>query len=223
MTDHHDEVSQAGQGGRTGGDEPAYGQRVEPEYGARASQYPGWDPYVFGRPDDDGGANRQKGETASQAGRPNPFFSPARGGDAPQANGPGQIRQGGGRPGPGPSPAGQGGGPAGSGQGWQPPLNEADLADPSKNPFYGHYDPFAFVSLFMAIIIPVPLIPAVLGAISIYRIHVLHMKGTGVAVAAVVINVLWTLFLLWMVFTGNTPAMFGDMNLPNVGGDGVSA
>ena len=39
---------EAGQADQT---QPQYGQRVEPAYGARADQYPGWNPYVFGKSD----------------------------------------------------------------------------------------------------------------------------------------------------------------------------
>ena len=51
---------EAGQADQT---QPQYGQRVEPAYGARADQYPGWNPYVFGKPEPE----NDKSESGSES------------------------------------------------------------------------------------------------------------------------------------------------------------
>lgn len=150
--------------------QPRYGRHVEPAYGARADQYPGWNPYVFGKPD------------------PEPVRSdaqPAPGSDRQAV--PGYSRM-----------AGQGN----PGGGSRHVTDGTDPDDPAQNPSYGHWDPYAIIAFIMAIFLPVPLLSAVLGGISIYRTRMLHMKGYGLALAAVVINVLYTLAWLWMITSG---------------------
>lgn len=49
------------------------------------------------------------------------------------------------------------------------------------------------MSLVFAVLMPVPVLPALVGAISMWRTKKLHMKGHGLALAAVIINVLYTL------------------------------
>ena len=41
--------------------------------------------------------------------------------------------------------------------------------DPSQNPLYGHWDSYAIISFVFALFLPVPVIPAVMGAIAMWR------------------------------------------------------
>lgn len=211
MTDREDqEMGQVPQ--KAGGadrPDPQYGQRIEPDYGERADRYPGWDPYVFGRDDQESESNRSQANTSDNSTRPR---GPAR---------PGQY-----------SPPGQVGGGTGHPRHL---INGVDLDDPAQNPSYGHWDPYAIISFIMALFLPVPFLSAILGGISMYRTRILHMKGFGLALAAVIINVLFTLSWLWMISAGvsmddllqqmfqttipSTPAGTGDTG----GGNGVSA
>lgn len=213
MTDMEDQqgAQVPQEAGRADQAQPQYGQRVEPAYGARADQYPGWNPYVFGKPDPEPVKNDAQ---------------PAPGSDRQAGDGqavPGYSRM-----------AGQdnaGGGPRHVAGG-------IDLDDPAQNPSYGHWDPYAIIAFIMAIFFPVPILSAVLGGISIYRTRMLHMKGYGLALAAVIINVLYTLAWLWMITSGVSmdditrqmlqsavPSLPGDSGgtVGTGGGDGVSA
>ncbi|BDR54876.1 hypothetical protein KIMH_09870 [Bombiscardovia apis] len=102
-------------------------------------------------------------------------------------------------------------------------INGIDLDDPQQNPAYGHWDPYAVLSLIMAICFPIPLISAFMGAIAIHRTRTFHMKGFGLAVAAVVINLLYSLMILWMAMSGiSVDDLYQQMMqvMPNTGGTG---
>ena len=60
-----------------------------------------------------------------------------------------------------------------------PYLPNLDLNDPRQNPAYGHWDAYAIMSLVLAVLMPVPVLPALVGAISMWRTKKLHMKGYG--------------------------------------------
>ncbi|BDR52810.1 hypothetical protein KIM372_07170 [Bombiscardovia nodaiensis] len=83
-------------------------------------------------------------------------------------------------------------------------LNGIDLDDPQQNPAYGHWDPYAIVAFVMSLCLPVPLISAIMGGIAMYRTRTFHMKGFGLALAAVIINVIYSLLALWMLMSGMT-------------------
>lgn len=178
----------------------------QPLYGARADRYPGWNPYVYGRPDPEPKAKE------SDSFRGNPANRPMVGQQAPGRSGnPGSSQA---RPGM----------PGWSAQGMP------DLNDPSQNPVYGHWDPCAIIAFFMALFLPMPVIPALLGGISMYRTRRLHMKGYGLAMAALIINLLFTLAWIWLLANGISLNDFYQQMMPSPstggggsGGDGVSA
>lgn len=164
----------------------------QPEYGAMANQYPaGYDPYVYGRPD----AEPQPA-TAALSGGPSAQPQPYAGHAAPDAgNGPyDPYRQ------------QEQYGPAQDGWrtgGERPrPFGGIDMDDPRQNPLYGHWDFYAILSLVFALILPVPVLPAVMGGVAMWRTRTFRMKGYGLALAAVIINVIYTLAVLWMTFNG---------------------
>ena len=51
----------------------------------------------------------------------------------------------------------------------QPGIYPINPNDPSQNPLYGHWDSYAIISFVFALFLPVPVIPAVMGAIAMWR------------------------------------------------------
>ncbi len=76
------------------------------------------------------------------------------------------------------------------------------------------------MSLVLAVLMPVPVLPALVGAISM-AYQELHMKGYGLALAAVIINVLYTLAVIWLAMHGLSVADLYNETLQNMlGGAG---
>ena len=177
--------------------QPEYGQISQPEYGAMSSQLPvGYDPYVYGAPEPEpqpADAVRQQntqyqtGQYPSNGQQPMPPYS-ANGQQNPYGANP-----------YGPNPYDPNRYPQ---RGNMPYLPNLDLNDPRQNPAYGHWDAYAIMSLVFAVLMPVPVLPALVGAISMWRTKKLHMKGHGLALAAVIINVLYTLAVIWLAMHG---------------------
>ena len=163
--------------------QPEYGQFKQPEYGALAGQYPGYDPYLYGKPDADGSnetdAPMQRNGVEAQA-------APA--GQAAQAGQPAAY------------PFGDGASQSPNGLPRQ--LKPINLDDPNENPLYGRWDPYAIVAFVGAVVFTLPLFPALIGGAAIWRTRIFHMKGRGLAIAAVVINVLTTAMQIWMWMNG---------------------
>lgn len=168
-------------------------QAQRPEYGAMRGDYPGCNPYPYGAPDPAGQPVRQ----------PDGQFGGQFGGQ----------------------PAGQ---PANMRFG-QPPQNGRqlsrmsrrygiDLDDPRQNPLYGHWDPYAVIAFVVALLFSnMPILPAVIGALAMWRTRTFHMKGFGLALAAVIVNVLTSLVVLWAAYNGMS---LTDMALQLYGLDG---
>lgn len=226
--------------------QPEYGQTKQPEYGAMAGQYPGYDPYLYGRPESEtqpanGDANAGQGQNPN--GTPGTSANGGYGAYGAPGYGPNQGNYG--QPGPyagqpqnQPAPGqngypwpGQSGQPTQPGMPMQPgqPANGnqgrrfrygIDVDDPNQNPLYGHWDLYAIMSLVFAIFFSaVPLLPALMGAMAMWRTRTFHMKGFGLALAAVIINVLTTLMTLWLMVNGMSA---GDLMSQLTGGYGGS-
>lgn len=188
--------------------QPEYGQISQPEYGAMSSQLPvGYDPYVYGAPEPEpqpADAVRQQntqyqtGQYPSNGQQPMPPYS-ANGQQNPY----------------GPNPYDPNRYPQ---RGNMPYLPNLDLNDPRQNPAYGHWDAYAIMSLVFAVLMPVPVLPALVGAISMWRTKKLHMKGHGLALAAVIINVLYTLAVIWLAMHGLSVADLYNEALQNMFG-----
>lgn len=152
-----------------------------PEYGAMRSDFPAYDPYLYGAPD----------RSASDA------ANPADGGVQQPAAMPAQFAGQSGVPG------GMPGAPSGR------PLDKAsrrygvNLDDPRQNPLYGRWDAYAIMAFVFAILFSsMPVLPAVMGGLAMWRTRTFRMKGYGLALAAVIINVLTTLVVLWAAMHG---------------------
>lgn len=182
--------------------QPEYGQISQPEYGAMSSQLPvGYDPYVYGAPEPEpqpADAVRQQ-NTQYQTGQ-----YPSNGQQNPYGANP-----------YGPNPYDPNRYPQ---RGNMPYLPNLDLNDPRQNPTYGHWDAYAIMSLVFAVLMPVPVLPALVGAISMWRTKKLHMKGHGLALAAVIINVLYTLAVIWLAMHGLSVADLYNEALQNMFG-----
>lgn len=211
-----------------------------PEYGAMRSQFPAnYDPYQFGHADEpakpaqqSAGDGRQEqnpfamfgfgqdGTPGAQQGAPQPT------GQAPQQPYSAAPGRGGQYPGYDPQeyyPQSPDGNPLPGQPGYVPNYYHGiDLNDPRSNPLYGRWDTSAIVSFVFALF-GLPILPAILGAVSIWRSRKFHMKGRGFAIAAVVIDVIITVVWAWMLINGVTSAdvyqMLGN-ELYGAGGGG---
>ena len=188
-------------------DKPKYGQYQQPEYGAMSGQYgPNYNPYIYGAPEPD-----TKKDSAAAAGD---------NGGAAQSQQAGQPY--------GQQPAWPGNQQAGGwpyGQPHQPHYYHGiDLNDPNQNPLYGHWDSYAIISFILALFFPVPVLSALMGAVAMWRTRTFHMKGFGLAVAAVVINVLYTIAVIWMAFNGyDAMSLYQEALQQLTGGTGSSS
>lgn len=193
-----------------------YGQTKVPEYGAMASQFPAqYNPYVYGRPDEK--PKPQNGQTNSRDGQ----FNRQPEGGYGNGMGPYQGNQGN-APygGPYQMPGGylnnpnnsygqpynnapmQAGGPGTPG--YRPDMhNGVDMNDPVQNPYLGHWDPMAIASVIL-LFLPITFLPAITGALSMWRTRKYHMKGFWVATVCMVLGVIATIFSLWLFSKGIT-------------------
>ena len=69
--------------------------------------------------------------------------------------------------------------------------------------------------------------PAILGALSMRRTRIMRMKGYGLALAAVIINVLYTIAFVWLMINGVSMddvmnQMLQSLNSSTYGGSGDS-
>ncbi len=211
--------------------QPEYGQINQPEYGAMSSQYPsGYDPYVYGAPDPEPVAdenrmnanqpqgypqnavngqpyaNQQSGFQSTQGnqspsgqnalyGQGNPYEWNPSGTNPYDQNPYGQNPY-------GQNPYGWNGNPHGQ-TGQQPHMRgNVNLDDPGQNPLYGRWDTYAILALVFALLLPVPVVPAVMGAMAMWRTKTFHMKGFWLGAAALVINILYTIGMLWLMVHG---------------------
>ena len=195
MHGEHGGVPAAGQAGPDSGEprrhdirQPEYGAVKQPEYGALASQFPpNYDPYIFGHPEAPKKAAQPEGSKfagvrAGVTGRHTPGQGVEQQPSESQRRGPVQS---------GPNAAG-----------YQPHMfHGIDLNNPAQNPLYGHWDMYAILALVFAIV-SVPVLPAVMGGIAMWRTRMFHMHGFWLGLAAVIINVITTLFSIWLTSQG---------------------
>ena len=204
--------------GASGGAAPEYGARLDPEYGAMASAYgPDYDPYLYGAPEPPASAPASEGAASDGAASPSdaaPGARSGRYGSGPHAPGSyGQIG-----PDASNTPSNMPyGAPQYGPQDAMPPypgqerggaerphriVNGVDVDDPASNPLYGRWDPYAVIAFVFSILFSVPLLPALMGFAALWRTRTFHMRGRGLAVAAIVINTLTTIVQVWMLING---------------------
>lgn len=166
--------------------QPEYGQVNTPNYGAMSSQYgSNYNPYLYGAPDP-----KQKAE-----------------GEGTQQNAQGSSN---------PFTAGQQTSAANQQTQYNPQmLNRVNYDDPNQNPFYGHWDPYAFVAIVLFIL---PLVSLIFGAMSIWRCKKFHMKGRVLAIIAVVFAAANIALSIWMMLHGIDANTLYQMTLQRMGG-----
>ncbi|WEV73351.1 hypothetical protein OZX74_05205 [Bifidobacterium sp. ESL0798] len=203
--------------------QPQYGQMKVPEYGAMASQFPPqYNPYVYGEPEKKPQSQNQPSNQMNvQSGQGNSQMGSGYGngmggyqgdrGNAPYG-GPGQVPGGYGsnpnnfygQPYNNPQPYNNGpvmpGGPGTPG--YRPDMhNGVDMNDPVQNPYLGHWDPMAIASVIL-LFLPITFLPAITGALSMWRTRKYHMKGFWVATVCMVLGVIATVFEFWLIYKG---------------------
>lgn len=210
-------------------DQPQYGQRVQPEFGALASQFPaGYDPYLYGRePIDQDGAAAAEAQTAQRSAvspmaqrgvNPSPTAGRNNGQGAPNNQYPYPYYGA-----PQNAYGTRRGTPLPGDPNYVPNyFHGIDLNDPAQNPVYGRWDMYAIISFVCAIVFTIPLMPAVMGAIAIWRTRKFHTRGFALAMAAVIINGLVTVSLLWLSLHGYSLDDLYMQMMSMMGGSGSS-
>lgn len=215
------------QSGDSAPSQPQYGQVKVPEYGAMASQFPPqYNPYVYGKPDNDKPQNQNPQNQAnssmnSRNGAPNQqagaLFGNNMGGSYQgNPNNQGNIPYGS----FGQTPGGYGSNPNNpygqsynNGQimpgepGYQPDIRDGvDMNDPNQNPLKGHWDSFAIISVIL-LFLPITFLPVITGGVSMWRTKKYHMKGFWLAAVCTVLGIIATVFEYWLMSKGIN---FGD-------------
>lgn len=149
-----------------------YGQFASPEFGKRADQYPGWDPYVYGKPEPP--EKKETDNSAEQGGQ--------QVAQTPQIQQQSQSQQ-------QPQPQSQQWQNAPSQQQLPFGFRQVDPNDPAQNPYYGRWDSLAIFA-FVLSLVQFPLLPLIFGFLAVRRTRILHTKGRGLAIAAIVLSVL---------------------------------
>ena len=188
-------------------------QGSRPAYGAMQSDYPGWNPYVYGAPDSGSkGSGSSANSPAANAPQTLPLNGYSRqgggnGGNAGAGNGrqdslgnaPAFSGQFSGQQTDGRNGARQGNG-NGNGNIMWTPYGSVNLDDPAQNPWYGRWDSLsviAFITTFF-----MPFVGLVLGCFAMHRTRVFHMKGRGLAIASIVLSVVLLVFQFYLVRSG---------------------
>ncbi|PAU69484.1 hypothetical protein B1400_0850 [Bifidobacterium italicum] len=200
-------------------DMPVEGKPNDLAYGAMDNQFPpDYDPYIFGRPES-GETHEQVEREArdeeirleqrrAQQRRPNPMaMSPAAGYERSSgASRPGQNAD------PN-APFGDRRNYGADNRGKLPRYVQGiDLDDPNQNVYYGRWDTSSIIAFALSLLLPVPFLPALLGAFGMYRTKLMRMKGFGFALAAVIINVIYSIAMIWMMINGvSTQDVLNDM------------
>ena len=187
-------------------------------YGAMDSQFPpGYDPYIFGRPESGETHEQVEREARDEENRierrradlrkPNPMATPPAGygqqNGAPWSNQNADPN----------APFGDRRNYNADNRGKLPRYVQGiDLDDPNQNVYYGRWDTSSIIAFALSLLLPVPFLPALLGAFGMYRTKLMRMKGFGFALAAVIINVIYSIAMIWMMINGvSTQDVLNDM------------
>ncbi|WEV66693.1 hypothetical protein OZX72_05315 [Bifidobacterium sp. ESL0769] len=204
--------------------QPEYGQMKVPEYGAMASQFPPqYNPYVYGKPEEKPkNQNQQNPQMNAQGGQPNQQMGSGYGNAAGTYQGNQGFRSNTPYGGPNRSSNNYGNNPNNSNNpfdqpynngpampgapgtpGYQPDIrNGIDMNDPAQNPLKGHWDPWAIISIVLLFLPIMPFLPAITGAVSMWRTKKYHMKGFWAATVCMVLGVITTVFSFWLFSKG---------------------
>lgn len=177
-----------------------------PAYGRMASEFPDWDPYVYGKPEQEqqpkpqvnnspvmrmpvvaiGSHNENAGQ--NQNGTPQ---ADAAGHSDTQSNQAPQFYDRNGDP-----------------VNFPMHIEDFDPDDPRKNPVYGRWDVMAIVAFFLALFDYTAVLGLIFGIFSMIRTRKLHMKGFVFALLAVILSVVSLALLAYLIYTGTSSQEF---------------
>lgn len=203
------------------------GEPQKPEYGAMLSDYPGWNPYVYGAPEGKNSSRRARhGHDADddlrvQGAQTNPSMNdggPFAANGNPANGNPNSQPYAGQRPNPYGTPAGNPyGNPYGYPYGMPYGGGFFDDPDDPRFPRQGQqWDPLAIAAIVMTFFMPI--FGLVFGLISMRRTRVFHLRGHGLAVASVVLSILSFVLTMWLMQSGYFDPLF--QSLTGDGGQG---
>ncbi|TCD53582.1 hypothetical protein EJ419_08050 [Alloscardovia theropitheci] len=157
-------------------------------YGRMRSEFPDWDPYVYGKPEKPIKSDERKPRLMTapsalqrQDGEKTPSEERER---IPQlydlSGKPVEIR-------------------------------EFDPDDPQKNPLYGHWDFYAIVAIICALFTQTTVVALFFGIVSLGRTKKFHMKGRALAIIAIVLCVIQIGIFAYLIITGTSETEFLQM------------
>ncbi|WP_018143034.1 hypothetical protein [Alloscardovia criceti] len=203
MTDENSQVNeQAAHPSKNRDDAPQ-----QPTYGRLASDFPHWDPYVYGKPEI---AEAIEQPPRSKRAQQNPAQSVTISGTPTQTDG--NATQNGAQ-GNANSTNPFASGPRfydSNGNPVKDPFEvfDFDPNDPKKNPMYNRWDFYAIIAFIGAFFAQTTLLSLFLAFLSLRRTKALHMKGRTLAIIAIVLCVLQIALYAYLVYAGMTEAEF---------------
>lgn len=175
--------------------QPEFGQLKQPEYGQMAAAYPGYNPYIYGEPeqsasDQHAQQDAQRDDTRQSARHALRFGASAQ--HSARSQSAAEQNRTSGR---------------NSARGSRSSIADKlpfDPDDPQENPMYGSWDAAAIIA-FASALFAIPIVPLILGAIAIYRDKILHMRGRGLAIAAIIISLIYSALAVYFAVSGIDP------------------
>ncbi|WP_418968787.1 DUF4190 domain-containing protein [Alloscardovia omnicolens] len=172
-----------------------------PAYGRLASEFPGWDPYVYGKPRESEDNKEPVKNKRIIVTSPFAASSPQRGADQQNHRG---------------TPNNASDQPQFFDRNGNPIANpfeqfEFDPDDPQKNPVYGRWDFYAIIAFIGSFFTQTTLLALFLAIMSLNRTKKLHMKGRALAIIALVLCVLQIVLFAYIVANGMTEMEFLNM------------
>ncbi|MEE0653842.1 hypothetical protein [uncultured Bifidobacterium sp.] len=201
-------------------DMPVEGHPNELAYGAMDNQFPkDYDPYLFGRPENGETHEQVERDARDEENRIEQRRAQRRAGNPMNMPVMGYGRQMGasGMPGMGQNvdpnaPFGDRRNYGADNRKLPRYVQGIDLDDPNQNVYYGRWDTSSIIAFVLSILLPVPFLPALLGSFGMYRTKLMRMKGFGFALAAVIINIVYSIAVIWMMINGvSTQEMLNDV------------
>ncbi|MFD0705239.1 hypothetical protein ACFQY8_05720 [Alloscardovia venturai] len=188
-------------------DTPREHKQTERLYGRMASEFPGWDPYVYGKPEKREKPQERKNPKRIQVIAMPPMSGGGTGaGKNPQGTqSEDQPKNGGEREQNSPF-VDENGNPVNLPFHFEP----FDPDDPQKNPLYGKWDFYAFVAFILAFTPYTAVLALFIGWLSVVRTTKFHMKGRWLAILAVIFSLAVIALVVYLMATGTTAEQFAQ-------------
>lgn len=180
-----------------------------PSYGRKASEFPGWNPYVYGRPEKEASVRPHNNNVSARL-----TVVPV----GPKAKKPADAAHGNAVP----QQQTSYGENAQAQNNQQLPfydrngnpinfpvnIEDFDPDDPKKNPLYGRWDGMAIVAFILSLFDFTTIFGLVIGIFSMIRTRKLHMKGFVFALFAVILGVIEVIVVVYLLYTGTSRTEF---------------